>query len=43
MADKKISDRKITKGDDGLYYDEDGYFVYTGLSPLHEDEDVTEE
>lgn len=25
---------------DNLKYDKDGYLVYTGLSPLHEDEDV---
>src|SRR4051812_37367601 len=32
--------KKLHKGDDGLTYDEDGHFVYTGLSPLSEDEDV---
>jgi hypothetical protein len=33
-------DRKLHKGEDGLLYDENGHFVYTGLSPLSEDEDV---
>jgi len=30
--------RKLHKGDDGLMYDEDGHFVYTGLSPLSEED-----
>ena len=39
-----MSDTKSThKGDDGLTYDEEGYFVYTGISPLSEDEDVEED
>lgn len=28
---------------DDLKYDDEGYFVYTGISPLHEDEDVAPE
>lgn len=35
-----MAEKKITEGKDGLMYDEDGYFVYTGVSPLSEDEDV---
>lgn len=27
-------------GDDGLTYNDEGFFVHTGLSPLHEDADV---
>lgn len=40
-----MSERKITKGSDGLLYDEDGYVVYNGPSPLSEDEgnDVEED
>lgn len=38
-----MKDRKTHRGDDGLLYDEDGYLVYEGLSPLHEDEDLREE
>lgn len=29
--------------DDGVTYDEDGYPVYTGLSPLSEDDDEGDE
>lgn len=36
-------DRQIHKGDDGLTYDEDGYFVETGISPLSEEEEVPAE
>ena len=32
--------RKLHRGEDGLMYDEDGYFVYTELSPLSEEEDA---
>lgn len=32
--------RKFHKDDDGLTYDENGHFVYTGLSPFSEDEDI---
>lgn len=32
--------RKLHRGDDGLMYDEDGFFVYTGFSPFSEEEDV---
>lgn len=39
MADK----RTFHRGDDGLLYDQDGYFVYEGVSPLSEDEDVEQE
>lgn len=31
------------KRDDGVTYDEDGYPVYTGLSPLSEEEDESDE
>lgn len=27
----------------GLVYDDDGHLIYTGLSPLHEDEDVADD
>lgn len=32
--------RKLHRGEDGLMYDENGHFVYTGLSPLSEEEDA---
>lgn len=38
-----MEERKTHKGEDGLTYDEDGYFVYTGISPLSEDEDVQDD
>lgn len=28
---------------DELTYDKDGFLIYTGLSPLHEDEDIAED
>lgn len=33
-------ERTLHKGDDGLTYDQDGNFVYTGISPLSEESDV---
>lgn len=38
-----MSDKQTHEGDDGLTYDDEGYFVYTGISPLSEDEDQPEE
>lgn len=35
-----IKERVVHKGEDGLMYDENGKFVYTGLSPLSEEGDV---
>lgn len=35
-----MKQRKTHKGEDGLTYDEDGFLVYTGISPLSEEEDV---
>lgn len=35
-------DKQLHKGEDGLTYDDDGHFVYTGISPLSEEEDVAE-
>ena len=32
-----------TTPDDGLTYDDEGYLVYTGLSPLSEESDVADE
>ena len=42
MSDFKsvIKERVVRKGSDGLMRDENNKFVYTGLSPLHEDDDV---
>lgn len=37
------TERKTHKGEDGLLYDEDGYLVYTGISPLSEEEDTADE
>lgn len=34
------TERKTHRGDDGLLYDADEQLVYTGLSPLSEEEDV---
>jgi len=34
--------RKLREGDDGLIYDENVHFVYTGLSPLSEEKDAAE-
>lgn len=34
-----MADKKTHRGEDGLLYDEDGHLVYTGQSPLHEEED----
>ena len=31
------------EGKDDLMYDEDGHFIYTGISPLSEPEDVAPE
>lgn len=36
-------ERKLHKDEDGLMYDEDGFFVYTGISPLSEDEDTSDD
>lgn len=33
----------MNKKSDDLTYDKDGYFVYTGVSPLSEDTDVDDE
>lgn len=39
----EMSDRQLHQGDDGLMYDEDEFFVYTGPSPLSEDEDKADD
>lgn len=36
-----MSDRALHTGADGLTYDDEGYFVETGISPLSEPEDVS--
>lgn len=35
-----MSERKTHKGEDGLTYDEEGFLVYTGISPLSEEDDT---
>jgi len=35
--------RELKKGEDGLTYDEDGHFIYTGISPLSEDTDIEDD
>jgi hypothetical protein len=34
---------KHRRGEDGLLYDEDGYLIYEGESPLSEPEDAGDE
>ena len=35
--------KELHTGDDGLTYDEEGHFVYTGVSPLSEEDDQADD